>query len=174
ECYDEQTTETFLQNHKNPFGFNELTFVQSVDESKELNKKQGPMIIISADGMCEAGRVLYHLANGISDPRNIILIVGYMSENTLGRKILEKEPEVHILGDWYKVKAAVEKINAFSAHADYREMTSWLNAIDTSRLKKIFLVHGEKESQEYFQNHLKENGFPNVEIIEYGKTYGLE
>jgi len=174
ECYDEQTTETFLQNHKNPFGFNELTFVQSVDESKELNKKQGPMIIISADGMCEAGRVLYHLANGISDPRNIVLIVGYMSENTLGRKILEGEEEVHILGDWYKVRAAVEKINAFSAHADYKEMTGWLNTIDTSRLKKIFLVHGEKDSQEFFMDYLHENGYPNVEAIEYGKTYNLE
>ncbi|HBB41932.1 MAG TPA: MBL fold metallo-hydrolase, partial [Treponema sp.] len=174
ECYDEQTTETFLQNHKNPFGFNELTFVQSVDESKELNKKQGPMIIISADGMCEAGRVLYHLANGITDPRNIVLIVGYMSENTLGRKILEGEEEVHILGDWYKVRAAVEKINAFSAHADYKEMTGWLNTIDTSRLKKIFLVHGEKDSQEFFMNYLHENGYPNVEAIEYGKTYNLE
>ncbi len=174
ECYDEQTTETFLQNHKNPFGFNDLTFVQSVDESKELNKKTGPMIIISADGMCESGRVLYHLANSITDPRNIILIVGYMSENTLGRRILEGEKEVHILGDWYKVKAAVKKINAFSAHADYREMTNWLNSIDTSRLKKIFLVHGEKDSQEFFMNHLKENGYHDVEAIEYGKVYDLE
>ena len=132
------------------------------------------MVIISADGMCEAGRILYHLANEISNPNNIILIVGYMSENTLGRKILDGESEVKILGDWYKVKAQVEKINAFSAHADYKESVSWLNSIDTSRLRKIFLVHGEKESQNFFENYLKENGYPNVEIVKYGETYSLE
>ena len=135
---------------------------------------QGPMIIISADGMCEAGRILYHLANDIGDPNNIILIVGYMGENTLGRKILEGEKEVKILGDWYKVNAAVEQINSFSAHADYKECVDWLNSIDTSRLKKIFLVHGEKEAQEFFCNYLNENGYKDVEVIKYGETYTLE
>ena len=173
ECYDEDTNEAFLQHHKNPFGFNDLTFITSVDESKALNQKEGPMIILSADGMCEAGRVLYHLANNISNPNNMVLIVGYMSENTLGRKILEGAEEVKILGDWYKVKAAVEKINAFSAHADYKETTDWLNSLDTSRLKKIFLVHGEPDSQEFLKKHLTENGYPNVEIIKYGETYEL-
>ena len=132
------------------------------------------MIIISADGMCEAGRVLYHLANNISNPNNIILIVGYMGENTLGRKILDGQKEVKILGDWYNVKADVEKINAFSAHADYKETTAWLNSIDTSRLKKIFLVHGEKDSQAFLKKHLEENGFPNVDIVKYGQTYTLD
>jgi metallo-beta-lactamase family protein len=97
-----------------------------------------------------------------------------MSENTLGRRILEGEKEVSILGDKYTVKAAVEKINAFSAHADYNEMTEWLNTIDTSRLKKIFLVHGEKDAQEFFTEHLKKNGYPNVEVVEYGKVYDIE
>lgn len=174
ECYDKETNEAFLAHHKNPFGFNSLQFITSVDESKELNKKSGPMIILSADGMCEAGRILYHLANNISDPNNIILIVGYMSEHTLGRKILEGEKEVKILGDWYKVNAQVEQLDSFSAHADYREMTEWLKEIDTSRLKKIFLVHGEKSSQEHLTAHLAENGFTNVEIIKYGETYNLE
>ena len=174
ECYSEETNEAFIQHHKNPFGFNSLSFVTSVDESKALNKKQGPMIIISADGMCEAGRVLYHLANNISNPNNIILIVGYMGENTLGRKILDGQKEVKILGDWYNVKADVEKINAFSAHADYKETTAWLNSIDTSRLKKIFLVHGEKDSQAFLKKHLEENGFPNVDIVKYGQTYTLD
>ena len=174
ECYDEETTEEFLQHHKNPFGFNDLTFVSSVDESKALNKKDGPMIILSADGMCEAGRVLYHLANSISDPRNIVLIVGYMSENTLGRKILDGNKEVQILGDWYQVKAEVEKINAFSAHADYKESIDWLNSLDTSRLKKIFLVHGEKDAQAFFIEQLKKNGYTQVEAVQYGATYTLE
>ncbi len=174
ECYDEEANEEFLNQHKNPFGFNELTFISSVNESKALNKKDGPMIIISADGMCEAGRVLYHLANNISDPKNIILIVGYMSENTLGRKIVDGDKEVRILGDWYKVKARVEKIDSFSAHADYKECTDWLNRIDTSRLKKIFMVHGEKDSQEFFKKYLEDNGYKNVQIVKYGETYDLD
>ena len=101
ECYDEEVNEAFLKHHKNPFGFNSLTYTTSVEDSKALNKKEGPMIIISADGMCEAGRVLYHLANEISNPKNTIMIVGYMAENTLGRRIYEGQKEVKILGDMY-------------------------------------------------------------------------
>ena len=174
ECYDESVNEAFLKHHKNPFGFNSLTFTTNVEDSKELNKKEGPMIIISADGMCEAGRVLYHLANGISDPKNTIMIVGYMAENTLGRRIFDGQKEVKILGDMYQVKAKVERCNGFSAHADYTEMIEWLKGIDTSRLKKIFLIHGEKDQQEGFKKHLSQAGFENVEIIEYEKEYQLD
>ena len=173
ECYDDSVNEAFLKHHKNPFGFGQLSFTASVEESKELMKKEGPLIIISADGMCEAGRVLYHLANEISNPRNTVLIVGYMAENTLGRKIREGEKEVHILGDLYHVNAKVEQINAFSAHADYNEMTQWLKSIDTSHLKNIFLVHGEHDAQNYFVEHLHKNGFPNVTIVKYGENYEL-
>ena len=174
ECYDDATKEAFLAHHKNPFGFNSLQFVTSVDESKALNDKTGPMIILSADGMCEAGRILYHLANNISNPKNTILIVGYMSEHTLGRRILEGEKEVKILGDWYKVKAQVKQIDSFSAHADYKEMLSWLRQVDTSRLRRIFLVHGEKDSQEHLSGYLADNGFANVTIVKYGETYELD
>lgn len=174
ECYDASVTEAFLKHHKNPFGFGDLTFVTSVEESKALNEKEGPMIIISADGMCEAGRVLHHLANNISDERNTVLIVGYMAENTLGRKILEGEKEVHIMDAWYKVNAHVQKINAFSAHADYEETLAWLKAIDTSKLKRIFMVHGETDAQEFLQNYLAENGFKNVTIVKYGESYELD
>ena len=174
ECYSQDVHEAFLQHHKNPFGFGNLSFVNSLEESKNLNKKDGPMIIISADGMCEAGRIVHHIANNISDPRNTILIVGYMAENTLGRRIRDGAEKVKIMGDEYDVKAKVETINAFSAHADYEECTKWLKSIDTSRLKKIFMVHGESESQEFFQNYLKEHGFPNVQIVKYGESYELE
>ena len=174
ECYDESTHEAFLKHHKNPFGFNSLQFVTSVDESKSLNQKEGPMVIISADGMCEAGRILHHLANNISDSRNTILLVGYMAENTLGRRLRNRETEVKIMGDWFKVNASIEQINAFSAHADYEEMVEWLNSFDTSRLKRIFMVHGEKKAQEFFYNYLKDNGYPNVDIVKYGETYTLE
>ncbi len=174
ECYDESIHQAFLDHHKNPFGFNALSFVTSVDESKALNKQEGPMIIISADGMCEFGRVVHHLANNISNPNNTVLLVGYMAQNTLGRRLMNREPEVKIMGDWMKVKAGIENINAFSAHADYEETLEWLKAIDTSRLKKIFLVHGEPDAQEFLQNFLKENGFPNIEIVKYGASYDLD
>lgn len=173
ECYDDSVNEAFLKHHKNPFGFGQLSFTASVEESKALLKKEGPMIIISADGMCEAGRVLYHLANEISNPKNTVMIVGYMAENTLGRRIRDGEKEVKILGDIYQVKAKIEQINAFSAHADYEEMTEWLKNIDTSRLKKIFLVHGEKDAQSFFVEHLNNNGFKDVQIVKYGESYKL-
>ena len=174
ECYDESVNEAFLKHHKNPFGFNSLIYTTSVEDSKALNKKEGPMIIISADGMCEAGRILYHLANEISNPRNTIMIVGYMAENTLGRRIFEGQKEVTILGDKYKVEAKVEKCNGFSAHADYSEMIEWLGEIDTSRLKKIFLIHGELDQQEGFKQHLEEAGYKNVEIVAPEKEYELD
>ncbi len=173
ECYSHEVEEAFLDRHKNPFGFDQLSFVTSVDESKGLNNKAGPMIIISADGMCEAGRVVHHLANGISDPKNTVLIVGYMAENTLGRKIRDGEKEVKIMDEWYQVNAHVETINAFSAHADYEETVKWLEKIDTSRLKKIFLIHGEKEAQLFLKDYLKDHGYRHVDIVKYGETYEL-
>jgi len=173
ECYGEEIKQAFIKHHKNPFGFNSLHFTTSVDESKALNEQKGPLIIISADGMCEAGRIQHHLIHNIQDPNTTIMTVGYMAENTLGRRIRNREGEVKIHGEWFKLKAQVEEINAFSAHADYFEMLEWLKALDTSRLKGIFLVHGEKKAQVFLQKYLKENGFPNVEIVKYGKTYEL-
>ena len=174
ECYDETIHEAFLKHHKNPFGFNALSFVTSVEESKSLNQKPGPMIIISADGMCEAGRVLHHLANNISREENTVLLVGYMAENTLGRRLKDGEKEVSIMGDRYTVRATIEEINAFSAHADYQETIDWLNTIDTSRLKRIYMVHGEPDVQEEFQRHLADAGYNSVQIVKYGETYDLE
>jgi len=173
ECYGEDIKKAFIKHHKNPFGFNSLHFTTSVDESKALNDHKGPLIIISADGMCEAGRIQHHLIHNIQDPNTTIMTVGYMAENTLGRRIRNREGEVKIHGEWFKLKAQVEEINAFSAHADYFEILEWLKALDTSRLKGIFLVHGEKKAQAFLQNYLKENGFPNVDIVKYGKTYEL-
>jgi metallo-beta-lactamase family protein len=173
ECYGEEIKEAFIKHHKNPFGFNSLHFITGVQESKALNDHPGPLIIISADGMCEAGRIQHHLIHNIQDTNTTIMTVGYMAENTLGRRIRNREKEVKIHGEWFKLKAHVEEINAFSAHADYHEMLEWLRELDTSRLKGIFLVHGEKKSQVFLQNYLKENGFQNVEVVKYGKTYEL-
>jgi len=173
ECYGEEVREAFIKHHKNPFGFNSLHYVTSIEESKKLNDHPGPLIIISADGMCEAGRVQYHLVNSISDPNTTILIVGYMAQNTLGRKICDKHEEVKILGQTFKRRANVEIINAFSAHADYFEAVEWLNAIDTSNLKRIFLVHGEPKGQSFFKNYLSEKGYPQTEIAKYDNVYDL-
>lgn len=173
ECYDNETHEAFIKHHKNPFGFNQLKFVTSVEESKSLNKIDEPIIIISADGMCEAGRVIHHLANNIDDPRNQILLVGYMAEHTLGRRLQNRETEVKIMGEWHNVRASISQINAFSAHADYNEATDWLKSMNTSLLKKIFLVHGEPDVQVVFMDHLASNGFPHVQIVKYGETYEI-
>ncbi len=171
ECYDEDIHEAFTKHHKNPFGFNSLHFTTSVLESKALNDHPGPLIIISADGMCEAGRIQHHLIHNIEDPNTTILLVGYMAENTLGRRLRNREQEVKIHGQWFKRKANVQEINAFSAHADYEEMGAWLDAVDTSNLKKIFMVHGEPKVQAIFKDYLIKKGYPNVDIIQYGKTY---
>ena len=173
ECYDQETHEAFIKHHKNPFGFNKLRFVTSVDESKALNNMDGPMMIISADGMCEAGRILHHLANNIGDARNQILLVGFMADHTLGRRLQRRELEVKIMGEWHTVRAEITQINAFSAHADYAEATAWLKSMDTSELKKIYLVHGEPDVQVVFKDHLETSGFPNVQIVKYGETYEL-
>jgi metallo-beta-lactamase family protein len=173
ECYDEEIYEAFIKHHKNPFGFNNLHFTASVEESKALNNHPGPLIIISADGMCEAGRIQHHLIHNIENPNTTILIVGYMAENTLGRRIRNKEPVVKIHDQQFKRKAQVEELNAFSAHADYFEAGQWLKSLDTSRLKQILLVHGEPKAQSAFKKYLIEKGFTHTEIVQYGKTYGM-
>ena len=172
ECYDENTRKVFLDHHKNPFGFEELSYVVSTEESKRLNGLNKPAVIISASGMCESGRILHHLANNIENPRNTILIVGFMAKNTLGRRILEHEKEVKIFGDRYRVRAEVRHINAFSAHADYRDIMEYIGKLDKKRLKRIFLVHGEPQAQANLKRLLKEKGY-RVTIMKYGERYRL-
>lgn len=173
ECYDEETNQAFVVHHKNPFGFNSLHFITSVDESKALNAMEGPMIIISADGMCEAGRVVHHIANNIDSPTAQILLVGYMAEHTLGRKIKDRERELKIMGEWHTVRAEISEINALSAHADYQEMREWLDRCDRSRLRRIFMVHGEPDVQSVFKEFLLKNGFGDVQIVKRGEVYEL-
>ncbi len=173
ECYDTETNEAFIQHHENPFGFNKLTYTTSVQESKRINDVKGPAIIISADGMCEAGRIRHHLVRTMEDPANTILIVGYMAEHTLGRRILEKQKEVRIFNQWKKLKARVKTINAFSAHADYNEMREYVSHLDLDVLKTIYLVHGEKKAQANLKEVLLSLGVRDVHIVKYGETYTL-
>lgn len=171
ECFDKETWKEFIRNQKNPFGFGRLKYVTDVEDSKALNDKEGSMIIISAAGMCENGRILHHLRNNIEDPRNVILIVGYMAQDTLGRKILEKQPVVKIFGEPYKLKAKVVVMDAFSAHADRTDLLTYISHI--KGLKKIFLVHGEESQGLTFSDILKEEGYKEVYVPELGEEFEI-
>jgi metallo-beta-lactamase family protein len=173
ECYDEETRKAFVDHHENPFGWGELRYVTSTEGSKALNGAKGPAVIISSSGMCESGRILHHLANTIEDPRNTVLIVGFMAQNTLGRRILERVPEVRIFGDLYKLKAEVAVLNAFSAHADADEILEYVKRLDRSRLRGIFLVHGEPDAQSGLKARLETGGY-KTRVVRYGERYRLD
>jgi len=170
EVYDQETHKTFLEKHENPFSFNQVRFVGSVEESMALNRDETPHIVIAASGMCEAGRVLHHLRHKIHNPKHTILIVGYMAENTLGRRILESgelyessgrkgdPPLLKFLNKTYPLKAHVVKIGGFSAHGDRSEILSFLNKANL-RLKKIAVVHGEEEQSLSFEKFLTAEGY---------------
>lgn len=158
------TAHTALIQRDNPFGFENLTLARSKKSSQELNKLTKPAIIISASGMCEAGRILHHLANNIENPKNTIIFVGYNAENTLGRRICDGLPKVPILNGWYNVRAHIEKIDSFSGHADNSELIDYFNKIHQSKkLKNVWLIHGEIGQQQALQKNLN-NIFPNVNI----------
>ena len=173
ECYDWETREAFLEHHKNPFGFNQVRYITNVEESKKLNGLSESAIIISSSGMCEAGRILHHLANNIENPKNTIMIVGFMAEHTLGRRIKEEQPEVKIFGDYYKLKAEVVTMNAFSAHADYSEIIEYIEQLNYKRLKRIFLVHGEPDAQSHLKQLLNQKNY-DVSVVKSGEVYQLQ
>jgi metallo-beta-lactamase family protein len=141
ECFNEEARK-FLTENEDPFGFDRLKYVREASESKALNDLHGPFVVISASGMCEAGRILHHLRNNIEDSRNTILITGFQGEHTLGRKILEGQPEVPIFGEPMKLRAEVASLDELSGHADQRELIEWMRPVARG-LKKVFLVHGE-------------------------------
>lgn len=171
ECFDKKISSEFVRGD-NPFGFGELHYTRSVDESKSLNTKSGAMIIISASGMCEHGRILHHLKNNIEDSKNVVLIVGYQAEYTLGRKLVEGMKEVNIFGDPYKVKAEVYIMDAFSAHADRSDLLDYIGRV--KGLKKIYLVHGEQKQLDTFSKSLKTNGHDDVYVPKYGEEVEIE
>jgi metallo-beta-lactamase family protein len=171
ECYDRETYRIFIQSNQDPFGFGRLTYIKNVEQSKELNDKQEPCIIISASGMAEGGRVLHHLANNIENKKNLILFVGYAAAHTLARKIIDGETEVNIFGEPHKVKAEVRTMDYFSAHADQAELINYLKLNDKNRLKNIFLVHGEEEQALPFREKLLQKGFKNVDFPQSGEKF---
>jgi metallo-beta-lactamase family protein len=169
--FDQEAQDEFINNHENPFGFGRLRYTKSVEESKALNESNMPMIIISASGMCEHGRILHHLRNNIEDPRNTVLIVGFMAQHTLGRKLINGDKEITIFGEDYRNRLQVEVIDAFSAHADRSDLIDYITKIDD--LKQIFLVHGEEEQAEQFVGYLGENDITNVKLPHAGDEFTL-
>jgi len=173
ECFDEETRSLFLSNHQDPFGFHRLRYIRHVEESKELNTLSEPCIIVSASGMCESGRILHHLANHIPDSKNTLLIVGFMAENTLGKRLVERKPEVKIFGDEIPLKAQVVIMNGFSAHADKNELLAYFEGLKTRRLRHVFIVHGELEQSEALAAGIREKGFDQVNVPERGERTEL-
>jgi metallo-beta-lactamase family protein len=163
-----------LKYDDDAFGFNSLRYIKKTDESKALNDYNNPCIIISSSGMAEAGRVKHHIANNIANSANTILIIGYCSPSSLGARI--QQPglrEISILGEIRPVRAAVERIEAFSGHADYSEMIRFLQCQNPEKLQRIFLVHGEIDSQTFYKNQLELKGFKNIEIPERGEMFSI-
>jgi metallo-beta-lactamase family protein len=161
ECFNRETRELLLTD-SDPFGFEMLTYTRSLDDSKALNDRPGPFVVISASGMCEAGRILHHLANSVHKSENCILICGYQAENTLGRRLVEGHKKVRIFGEEHQVRAEVVTLNGFSGHADMNELRDYAFRTEErsgGKLKRIYLVHGEDEARyalaEWIRAHLK-------------------
>ncbi len=159
ETFDQ--SEDLVRRVKELFDFPLVRFTRDVEESKAISMAKGPMVIIAASGMVEAGRILHHLAQGASDPRNTILIVGFQAEHTLGRRIVEKTPMLKVFGEEVPLRAQVEVINGYSAHADRNELTAWLDAVkaESPRLGPVWLVHGEPEVQDTYRTTLVAKGY---------------
>jgi len=173
ECYDAEMREFILRpGNQNPFGFDDLEYVRSTEESKRLNFMHEPSIIISASGMAEFGRVVHHIKNRVSDPRNTILITSFQAPETLGRKLADGERYVNIFGEKYEVKAQVAKLDGFSGHADSDELVDWVGAMQR-RPSKIFLVHGEEEAAFTLQKTLKDKFGAEVHVPEQGQKFNL-
>ncbi len=167
-------SELMVQKAKELFRFELLHYTRDVEESKALSRAHGPMIIIAASGMMENGRILHHLAQGASDPRNTILVVGFQAEHTLGRRVVERQPVLQIFGEDVPLHAQVEVIDGYSAHADRTEMIEWLGAVKekSPRLGPIWLVHGEPAVQDEFKATLAARGY-DVECPEPHTTHSF-
>jgi len=160
------------RHRRSPFGFDQLTYIRKVQDSKDLNFLKDSAVIISASGMCEGGRILHHLKNNLGDPNTTVLFVGYQAENTLGRRILDGYERVKIFGDEYRVRANVDRIDGYSAHADRHELKNWADHFDKKRMQQIFLVHGDWEASAALAYALDADGY-EVSIPERGQTFDL-
>jgi len=165
ELYDEEMTE-FMRRNKSPFEFSGLKMAGTSDESKAINHLRGTVMIIAGSGMCTGGRIKHHLVNNITRPENTIMFVGYQAVGTLGRRIVNGEKEVRILGQEYPVVARIARINGFSAHADKEELFEWLSGLKKPP-RKLFIVHGEAESANKFGEYIREKTGWDVTVPAY-------
>jgi len=159
EVFDQ--SEAMVQRVPEIFRFDLVRFTRSVEESKSLNTMHGPMVIIAASGMAESGRILHHLANGAPDQRNTVLIVGFQAEHTLGRRIVERRESIKVFGDMVPLRAQVEVLNGYSAHADRAGLAAWLDAVrrTSPALGRVWLVHGEPAAQDALATSLRSKGY---------------
>jgi metallo-beta-lactamase family protein len=172
ECYREEFVE-YVSRDSDPFGFKNLSYISDVEKSKALNNLAEPCIIISASGMAEAGRIKHHIMNNIENPKNTILMVGYATPESLAGKLKNGEKRVRIFGEEFNVKAEVKYLGYYSAHADYNEMINWLKCQNKKKIKEVFLVHGEAETQQSFKEKLEKTGYPKVYIPHTGEGIAL-
>jgi metallo-beta-lactamase family protein len=172
ECFNDSIYR-FLRERENPFGMENLTYIREVAHSMKLNELKEPAIIISASGMCEAGRIRHHLKNNIGNPANLILFIGYCAEHTLGAQILAEQNPVNIFGEPQEVRAQIASIDAYSGHADKNELRRYVEAA-TGDVKKIFVVHGEVSQSLAFANTLR-GVKPRTEVLvpEYKQTVSV-
>ena len=171
ECFDDETRE-YLLHHEDPFGFARLQYIREAADSKKLNDLHGPFVVISASGMCEAGRILHHLRNNIEDPRNTVLITGFQAQDTLGRKLVEKWTEVRIFGEPMRVRAEISSLDELSAHADQGELMEWIRPLAPS-LRRVFLVHGEPVQSQTLAKLLHSTYNLDVVIPASGQSFDL-
>lgn len=171
EYLDRETTRTFISNHEDPFSFARLTYIEDVEASKRLNSMAYPHVIISGSGMCEGGRILHHLRNNLDNPKNLLLFVGYAAKDTLARKIMDGVHVVKVLGEDHTVRCKTQIIDAFSAHADRKDLLDYVDLNPPSKLKHIFLVHGEIEQSTPFKDALRSKGYQNVHIPAPGEVF---
>ena len=172
ECFDREAREAFEKKDGQPLGFSRLRYVTTQDESRALNDRPGPCIIISASGMCEGGRILHHLRHGLGDARNAVLLVGYQADGTLGRRLQDGAQIVNVFGEPVPRGAEVVTLDGFSAHADRQELVAWAARL-TPPPGRIFLVHGEPGSAESLAAVLKERLGARVFVPEPGQEFEL-
>ena len=174
ECFDEEAL-AFMQTdpHGGALGFHLINYVRSVEESKALNDREDPMIIISASGMAETGRILHHLKNNIDNPRNTVLIVSWQAPHTLGRRLADRDPYVKIFGETYRRRCEVATIGGFSAHAGQDLLTDYALTV-RDRVKKVFLVHGEAKGADPLRERLGANGLDQVYFPEPHSGWELD
>ena len=162
-----------LQTDSDPFDFDGVHFIKTVDESKQINDYHAPCIIISASGMADAGRIKHHILNNIGGKQNTILIVGYCEPGSLGGRLMNGAKQVRIFGDYYDVVAEVGVMRSMSAHGDYDDLCQFLSGQDLNMIKTLFLVHGEYDVQQEFQRRLLKKGLRDVRIPERHEVFGL-